>query len=429
MFLSSDGLCSGFDVVYPLSTDNSKSQFYILGDSTVGHDLEAENYQIGEEVGVQKYQSEISIKVGKTGVDPGMDSQPPPTKKFYIPPNSERKESETFWVNHQPFLASQGYMLQPRYHPDWILSWESDPQPMSPIRSYEDEHVIHSHHTVQKILPMVCFMTTANDCHQNSSTIPSITVLQLYEYGHILGCQKCSRYGPISVPTAVSLLSDKFKLGISHFLSTEEMRKYSRNDAIPVLDAFKIPGVEDWVTSASSVVSLLLCRLSFKRSHDGIKWELPTELCCHVGPVDYCYIDFEFLECFTKGREKTLISEIVGQHALETKSSDNVLYNPFKVDVYQLGVAMLDTFEGCTGLDDFKPLLRKMVSINPEKRPMSSEALIQFEAIVSRSTKASFSWRIWSNQLCGPLVIIIIQPFCNLALQLLSLKDASLGQG
>ncbi len=159
----------------------------------------------------------------------------------------------------------------------------------------------------------------------------------------------------------------------------------------------------------------------FKRSHDGIEWELPTELRCRVGPVDYYYIDFEFSERFPEGREKTLMSGIAGQRVPETKGSDDVLYNPFKADVYQLGVAMLDTFEvipifplricpfllalqGYTGLDDFKPLLRKMVSIDLEKRPTSSEALIQFEAIVSRSTKASFSWRIWSDQLCDPLV-------------------------
>ncbi len=61
---------------------------------------------------------------------------------------------------------------------------------------------------------------TVNDCHQNvsvncfieiiitdldaikwSPTIPSITILQPYEYSHILGGQKCSRYGAVSVPT------------------------------------------------------------------------------------------------------------------------------------------------------------------------------------------------------------------------------------
>ncbi len=61
-------------------------------------------------------------------------------------------------------------------------------------------------------------MMTVNDCHQNvsvicffeiiitdlddieqSPTISSTTILQLYEYGRILGYQKCSQYRPISL--------------------------------------------------------------------------------------------------------------------------------------------------------------------------------------------------------------------------------------
>ena len=31
---------------------------------------------------------------------------------------------EAFWRDHQPWLASCGYMLRPRYMPDWKPSWE-----------------------------------------------------------------------------------------------------------------------------------------------------------------------------------------------------------------------------------------------------------------------------------------------------------------
>jgi hypothetical protein len=30
---------------------------------------------------------------------------------------------EHFWRHLQPWLATQGYMLRPRYHPDWQPSW------------------------------------------------------------------------------------------------------------------------------------------------------------------------------------------------------------------------------------------------------------------------------------------------------------------
>jgi hypothetical protein len=33
-------------------------------------------------------------------------------------------ESEEYWRDHQQWLASCGYMLRPRYAPDWVPSWK-----------------------------------------------------------------------------------------------------------------------------------------------------------------------------------------------------------------------------------------------------------------------------------------------------------------
>ncbi len=32
-------------------------------------------------------------------------------------------KDEFFWRDHQPWLADSGYMLRPRYRPDWEPSW------------------------------------------------------------------------------------------------------------------------------------------------------------------------------------------------------------------------------------------------------------------------------------------------------------------
>jgi hypothetical protein len=33
-------------------------------------------------------------------------------------------ENETWWCQHYLWLKSQGYLLRPRYAPDWVPSWE-----------------------------------------------------------------------------------------------------------------------------------------------------------------------------------------------------------------------------------------------------------------------------------------------------------------
>lgn len=32
-------------------------------------------------------------------------------------------ELELFWRDHQKWLAEKGYMLRPRYRPEWVPSW------------------------------------------------------------------------------------------------------------------------------------------------------------------------------------------------------------------------------------------------------------------------------------------------------------------
>ena len=34
--------------------------------------------------------------------------------------------NEHFWRDHQPWLQESGYLLRPRYHPDWVASWIRD---------------------------------------------------------------------------------------------------------------------------------------------------------------------------------------------------------------------------------------------------------------------------------------------------------------
>ena len=46
--------------------------------------------------------------------------------------------AEVFWRDHYNWLRECGYLLRPRYAPDWIPSWERDARKGEPYYRYED---------------------------------------------------------------------------------------------------------------------------------------------------------------------------------------------------------------------------------------------------------------------------------------------------
>lgn len=42
-------------------------------------------------------------------------------------PFAELLPGEEYWRAHYHWLLAQGYQLRPRLHPDWIPSWEKNP--------------------------------------------------------------------------------------------------------------------------------------------------------------------------------------------------------------------------------------------------------------------------------------------------------------
>ncbi|KAK0437219.1 hypothetical protein EV421DRAFT_1977928 [Armillaria borealis] len=129
-------------------------------------------------------------------------------------------------------------------------------------------------------------------------------------------------------------------------------------------------------------------------SNDGVTRGLCTELRCRVAPVNYYYIEFEFAQRFPEGIEKATVSGIVGQRVPEMKTPTTCHTTPSRQTYTSSDKTMLMIFEDYTGLGNFKGLLKKMVSRNPDKRPTASEALSLLDVLVSRMSKSSMHWRI-----------------------------------
>ncbi|KAF9557111.1 hypothetical protein CPC08DRAFT_640730, partial [Agrocybe pediades] len=249
------------------------------------------------------------------------------------------------------------------------------------------------------------------------------------------------------------------EIALATLVSSEHLRKDPRNCAVPILDVILIPGNDDW---ALLVMPFLMHfhLLPFRRLGEFCEFVLQITkglefLHAHnISQGDFCLynimmdptkvvprglaltnhpthdgfelIDFEWVERWSvrpvqyyiidfglSSRHQSNDAQVLGKHGQDKtvpKQSDTVPYNPFKLDVYQLG-------NEYSGLDAFQPLSKSMTQTKPEDRPSAAEAAHLCEEIVLGITKAKrMSSRVWRDT---PDSMFRIEPFEKLAVRFL----------
>jgi hypothetical protein len=83
----------------------------------------------------------------------------------------------------------------------------------------------------------------------------------------------------------------------------------------------------------------------FSSSHDGVNLNLTWQHRCTVAPVRYFYIDFGLSRWHPHGHESAKALGVVGQLKDIPELSATVPYNPFKLDICQLGRTILEVIE------------------------------------------------------------------------------------
>ena|ERR1700683_3197763 len=82
-----------------------------------------------------------------------------------------------------------------------------------------------------------------------------------------------------------------------------------------------------------------------RESHDGTDSHFTWRHRCTVSPVDYFYIDFGSSTWHPNGHENAMALGVVGQLKDIPELSDTVPYNPFKLDICQLGRTIMEIIE------------------------------------------------------------------------------------
>ncbi|KZV79513.1 hypothetical protein EXIGLDRAFT_585564, partial [Exidia glandulosa HHB12029] len=104
------------------------------------------------------------------------------------------------------------------------------------------------------------------------------------------------------------------------------------------------------------------------------------------------FIDFGISTRFT-GPGPHLVTGEIGRDPSAPELSDEIPYDPFKLDVYLLANYFLNSFLGkYTNLEFLRPLLLDMTHPNPLARPTAAEALQRLQAVAREPYGISFRW-------------------------------------
>ncbi|KAJ6602660.1 kinase-like domain-containing protein [Mycena vulgaris] len=118
---------------------------------------------------------------------------------------------------------------------------------------------------------------------------------------------------------------------------------------------------------------------------------------CTVGPVDYYYIDFGLSLYFPDGEDAALYVGTLRTFPTIPELSQTVPYNPFKVDIFQLGLTIHNLIDAYPDLEEFRPVAENMTAKNPNDRPNPLDASTQLRGIATAMPPFKRSEQIWEK--------------------------------
>ncbi|KAI0369571.1 hypothetical protein BV20DRAFT_1020643 [Pilatotrama ljubarskyi] len=296
---------------------------------------------------------------------------------------------ERYWRDRQEFLESRGYTLRPRYKPDWTPSWTGKGE-FAWVRA-EDAQA----------LPW------------RSSVIDATRMSD----GTLVYLKR--------VP------SDSQELQILSYLSSEDMRRDPRNHCVPLLDVIRDDSqpntsfivmpflryidspsfelVEDILDCLDQILEGLVFLHDHGVAHRDCAFKNIMMDASELYPrgfhpiadtrlpdvserapvlsrssvaVKYYFIDFGISTRFTTDDEPRLVT---GQLALDREApelSDDVPYDPFKLDVFFIGnLIRRELHAKYSNLTMLEPLIQRMIQRDPARRPTAVEAYREFKDI------------------------------------------------
>ncbi|KAI8970998.1 kinase-like protein [Trametes punicea] len=305
--------------------------------------------------------------------------------------------AEVFWRERQQFLHDAGYILRPRYWPDWRPSWLGTN--LRPTFC-EDSIVLICHQV------MDARRRDNNDLVAIKKFRKETQERQISQYLSSLRDDSQNHTVPV-----LQILDDPVDTRFS-FMVMPYLRPCNNPDFAAVgevidfvhqtLEGLAFMHRQRVAHRDIAVENIMMdARAMYPEGHHPVRLDYTPDAIREVTPlprtgrtIQYYYIDFGLACHFPEGASHFVVGD-VGRDTEVPELSSAVPYDAFKVDIYALGNLYAKEFEEkYTNVPFLTPLIERMKQHHPSSRPSAEELLSRWMNIREFLNKNTFPSRL-----------------------------------